>query len=237
MCLAAVQDCGDVLQLVPEPLRDREMCLTAVRSSGLSLEFVPEPLRDRELCLEAVASNGRALRLVPDALKDYDMCLKSLKRHGTLELVPEAFRDCGMCLEAVRWNGHALALVPGALRTRELCLTALEGGSGAEDHVPEALWNDWTFCRDVVNRLKTHLSHVPDAVQVAHREIPLDLLKAQGAWHWREVAADLRRDRDFCLEAARRRPRLWHSIPEEFRDRAGAMSVLGSIAAGSADPN
>ena len=72
LCLAAVQEDGQLLKAVPETLRSEAVCAAAVRQDGLALAHVPPSLMTEEMCLAAVRQNGRGLGEVPQAMRSPD---------------------------------------------------------------------------------------------------------------------------------------------------------------------
>ena len=59
---AAVEQNGEALQDIPEPLRTADFCLAAVKQFGRALEFVPRPLRAEVLAkIEEQTPGGGAV--------------------------------------------------------------------------------------------------------------------------------------------------------------------------------
>lgn len=146
--VAALQENGAVLRLLPDALRDdREVVLTAVRESGGALMFASEALRgDSEVVRAALAQNGTALEYASAELRrDPEIVLAALQSSG------EAFRYVGeelklrreVALAAVRTWGAALEEVPYAVaKERDFLLDAVRANGDALHHLPAAFRSD-----------------------------------------------------------------------------------------------
>ena len=100
---------------MPETLKTPGLCLAAVQNDGEVLQFVPKALKTPGLCLAAVQNHGYALQDVPKALKTPELCLAAVQNKGwALQYVPEDLKTPELCLAAVQKNGRAIRFVPGA---------------------------------------------------------------------------------------------------------------------------
>jgi len=92
-CLAAVQQDGWALGVIPKRCRTFAICLAAVRHTGCALQHVPKPNANAALCFAAVQQDGWALQYVPDSLKTDSLCLTAVRRDKrAIQFVPKTCR-------------------------------------------------------------------------------------------------------------------------------------------------
>lgn len=112
MCLAAVRQCGDALEYVPEHLKTIQVCLAAVSNNGTSLKYVPDHLKIYEICLAAINNYGCSIVYVPKEIITQEMCLCAASNSEVLscdggriyDYIPEGFKTKEFYLEAAKYS-------------------------------------------------------------------------------------------------------------------------------------
>lgn len=91
LCLAAVQQDGWALSVVPKQFKTFAVCLAAVRHTGCALQHVPEATP--VLCYAAVRQDGWALQFVPDSMKTESLCLDAFRQdERAAQFIPDTIR-------------------------------------------------------------------------------------------------------------------------------------------------
>merc|ERR1712167_367648 len=124
MVLAAVRQCGSVLEAASEEMKgDHELCMVAVTQDGQALQWASEEMKgDRELCMAAVAQDWCAhLYASKEAQKDNDI------RAAVMGVVQKDCYKLGQASEEMKGD-------------RELCMAAVAQTSRALQESP------WMAC-------------------------------------------------------------------------------------------
>lgn len=106
----------NILNNIPQSMKDKDLCMKSVKKHGFSLRDVPNYLIDKEMCMEAVKTHGASLKYVPLNLIDREICMEAIDCYASsLEFVPDSFKDVEMCMRAFKnKNGgyHAISFIP-----------------------------------------------------------------------------------------------------------------------------
>lgn len=101
IALALINEGFNVLQYIPEPLRDFDICKQAVLKNPAELANVPtDILKANNFLSEIVIQNGYALKYIPKELVTMPLCEAAVKNNSTsssLEWVPVPFRTAKLC--------------------------------------------------------------------------------------------------------------------------------------------
>lgn len=163
--LGAVQKNGNVLQFVPEELKDQYICLAAVQQYGCAMDFVPDKFRTKVLYKIALQDYGYYLKKVPEELKSYNLCLIAVQQSGeALEFVPLNLRDYEMCCRAVEQNGSAFQYVPDEIKDGFICIRAVQQSGHMLEYVPEKLKTK-QICMAAVRQYKNAIKFVPGQIK------------------------------------------------------------------------
>lgn len=121
----------NLLDEIPERLRDYDVCLAAVNRDGSNLEFVPEKVKNEQICLAAAKESESAAKFIPKALFTPEICL-ALTQNGALHFdeIPKECLTTEACIEAIRhgsrYGGTVIGEVPKELVTQEMCDLAIK---------------------------------------------------------------------------------------------------------------
>jgi hypothetical protein len=65
LCLLAVEDYGQALEVVPAKFKTKKVCMAAVANDGFALEYVPKRLqKDKDVYNLAISQNAEAAQCV-----------------------------------------------------------------------------------------------------------------------------------------------------------------------------
>ena len=76
--MAAMLDCGWLLNKVPEEFKTRELCLAALESDSEAIAHVPHECLTGELCLRAVDDWCGAMAFVPDEFINDELYFRAI---------------------------------------------------------------------------------------------------------------------------------------------------------------
>ena len=91
----------ELISIIPDHCKDRELCETAVRYDGTYLKWIPDALKTPDLCREAIRHSPYAIEYIPDGIKSPELYM-DLVRENPLNLkgIPRNERTYDLCREA-----------------------------------------------------------------------------------------------------------------------------------------
>lgn len=201
MYIKAVMSDYDILEYVPDAVKNKELCMNAVTNCGILLKFVPEHIKDKDMCMFAVKADGTAIKYVPSHILDKDICIAAVKNYGiVLKHVPLSIIDKHICMKAIKQNCYAIQYVPLSILDKNICLKAIKQyGSDAFEYIPVFIL-DKDICMEAVKynyRLLRKIS-------------PLLL------------------DKDICIEALKQNINMIEYLPENLKDKQIYSMVMNS---------
>lgn len=157
------------LQHVPMAERTHMMCALAVQQCGRVIQHVPNPTA--EICRLAVINTGRAMGYIPEVFHTYDL-LRAMIQHDPLNIkhmsyeLQQQYPD--LCLMALSMNGWALKDIYG-VPTSEMEITAVTQDPEIVRLVPTLT------VQNLAAAIIGHLSRMPESnlrqelTELAHR--------------------------------------------------------------------
>lgn len=136
---------GNLLEFVPDELKDEKMCMYAIANDLKAFKFVPEDMRGSvlgESPREFITSHilwWKVLEDIPKELLSKEICSELIEKEVEFfPGVPEEFIDEEMCKSVLQRNGGYLKDVPEKLKTQEICNLAIKNSlMHTIEYVPE----------------------------------------------------------------------------------------------------
>ncbi|WP_194944800.1 DUF4116 domain-containing protein [Limnohabitans sp. 2KL-3] len=142
-CLAAIQkaeyDINEVLQLIPDQFRTRELCIAFIKVSDSYLEDLPPDLQFDNMCIEMALRGCASINKVPEGLRTQEIYERAY--FDSLEEIPESHRSNSLCMKAVTWDGSDLRFVPDHCLSDAVVLQAVTTTGIALEFVDERWLN------------------------------------------------------------------------------------------------
>lgn len=112
--------------------------LAAIKKGIISIDLVPSPLRTKEVFEEAIKHDKFAFMHMPEEFQTPENCLEAVKRCAMmLSFVRDDLMTKDLCLEAIKWDPHAFKSVPEAYKTPEFISEAIQANGMAIQFVKD----------------------------------------------------------------------------------------------------
>lgn len=123
----------ELISVIPDHCKDRELCEAAVRYNGNYLKWIPDALKTPDLCREAIQRSPYAIEYIPDALKTPDLCREAIKRSPyVIKYIPDGMKSPELYMNLVRENPENLIGIPRKERTYDMCREAFDNTYGKD---------------------------------------------------------------------------------------------------------
>jgi hypothetical protein len=166
-CLAAVQQDGLVLRMIPWDLHTVALCLEAVRHDVAAVRYVSKKILNEDICIEAVRKNWEIITSsyclfdIPDEFRTKELYFEAIKQNSRAILyVPNECKSESFYEKAIMQNGLSLEFVPENILSEKLYALAVRQNGLALEFVPDNKKGE-NLCLSAVNSNALALEYVP----------------------------------------------------------------------------